>query len=101
VAEVESLDLVPWLWTTHPVSVGPGESAEQIVRQTLDHLTPGSVIALPLDDGGDAGSVVAALPAIIDQARHRGYEFVPLTYLPSASPEQSTAPPGDSAVSAR
>jgi peptidoglycan/xylan/chitin deacetylase (PgdA/CDA1 family)/GT2 family glycosyltransferase len=101
VAEVESLDLVPWLWTTHPVLVRPGESAAQIVRQTMDHLTPGSVIALPLDDGGDTGSVVAALAAIIDQARHRGYEFVPLTYLPSGSPGESSNPPGASAMPAR
>jgi peptidoglycan/xylan/chitin deacetylase (PgdA/CDA1 family)/GT2 family glycosyltransferase len=99
VTVVESLDLVPWLWTTHPEAVGIGSSAQQMVRQTMDRLTPGSVISLPLKDGDDQRSVVAAVPTIIDQARRRGYTFVALTYLPSGSPPEDSAPRSDGAVS--
>ncbi len=99
VATVESLDLVPWLWTTHPEAVASGSSAPQIVRQTMDRLTPGSVIALPLKDGDDQRSVVAAVPSIIDQARRRGYTFVALSYLPPGPPPEGSAPRGDDAVS--
>jgi len=99
VAVVESLDLVPWLWTTHPEAVASGSSAEHIVRQTMDRLTPGSVISLPLRDEVDGPSVVAALPAIIDQARRRGYTFVPLTYLPPGLQPESSAAEIDGAVS--
>jgi peptidoglycan/xylan/chitin deacetylase (PgdA/CDA1 family)/GT2 family glycosyltransferase len=99
VAVVESLDLVPWLWTTHPEAVASGSSAEHILRQTMDRLTPGSVISLPLGAEGDGSSVVAAVPTIIDQARRRGYTFVALTYLPPGSPPESSAPRGEGAVS--
>jgi peptidoglycan-N-acetylglucosamine deacetylase len=99
VAVVESLDLVPWLWTTHPEAIASGSSAEHIVRQTMDRLTPGSVIALPLKDGVDGCSVVAAVSTIIDQARRRGYTFVPLTYLPPGSSPEGSVPRSEGAVS--
>ena len=98
VAVVESLGLVPWLWTAHPEAIASGSSAKHMVRQTMDRLTPGSVIALPLDDGVDGRSVVAAVPAIIDQARRRGYSFVALTYLPPGSPPEGSAPGNDGAA---
>jgi len=99
VAVVESLDLVPWLWTTHPEAIASGSSTDHVVRQTMDRLTPGSVISLPVGDGVEGRAVVAAVPTIIDQARHRGYTFVSLTYLPPDTPPARSAPRAEDAVS--
>jgi hypothetical protein len=54
------------------------------VEETLDTLTPGAVIVL---DWADAGATATGVPAIIRQARRRGYKFVPLSIMPATSPE--------------
>jgi len=86
VATVLAMGLEPWLWTTHPRLARPGAGAARLVQETMDALTPGSVVALPVGDRRAAAEVLAAVPAIVDQARLRGYRLVPLTYLPSEDP---------------
>jgi len=81
VAVVAALGLEPWLWTTHPDVVRAGAGAAALAREVLDRLTPGSVVALPAGDAVADAEVAAALPGLIEEARRRGYEFVPLTYL--------------------
>jgi peptidoglycan/xylan/chitin deacetylase (PgdA/CDA1 family) len=55
---------------------------EEIARQALEGLRPGSIILLhdgrePRAAGmADASMTVAALPAILDRARAAGFEFV-------------------------
>ncbi len=82
VSMLEARGLQTWLWTTHPAPVPQGPDAGQIVQQAMDDLTPGSIIVLNVADGPRAQETATALPAIIGRARRRGYEFVPLTYLP-------------------
>ncbi|HTZ09047.1 MAG TPA: polysaccharide deacetylase family protein [Acidimicrobiales bacterium] len=83
VATVVALGMEPWLWTDHPDVASPGAGAAALVRRTMDRLTPGTVVALPLGDPVADAEVAAALPELVDEARRRGYTFVPLTYRPS------------------
>jgi peptidoglycan/xylan/chitin deacetylase (PgdA/CDA1 family) len=50
-------------------------SRDELVSAVIDQLVPGGIILLH-DGGGDREATVAALPAIIDAARARGYTFV-------------------------
>src|SRR3989454_2510176 len=66
----------------------PRHSAEQIAADVLAHLPPcapfdqgcGNIILLH-DGGGDRSEPVKALPLIIEGARARGFEFVPVYQL--------------------
>jgi peptidoglycan-N-acetylglucosamine deacetylase len=68
--------------------VNPRRSAEQIAEDVLAHLPPcqtydqrcGNIILLH-DGGGDRTETVKALPLIIDGARARGFDFVPVFQL--------------------
>jgi len=84
---LQAKDLEMWLWTTHPAPSPRGPTASQIVEQTLDDLTPGSVIVLDVTTPQRLDQTVAALPEIIREARKRGYEFVPLSYVSPAVPQ--------------
>jgi cellulose synthase/poly-beta-1,6-N-acetylglucosamine synthase-like glycosyltransferase/spore germination protein YaaH/peptidoglycan/xylan/chitin deacetylase (PgdA/CDA1 family) len=65
-----------------------GGSAEQITAAVLEHLPPcvvndqrcGNIILLH-DGGGNRAETVRALPLIIEGARARGFEFVPVYQL--------------------
>ncbi|MBI1741288.1 MAG: glycosyltransferase, partial [Candidatus Koribacter versatilis] len=66
----------------------PKHSAEQIAADIMAHLPPcqlydqgcGNIILLH-DGGGDRAETVKALPLIIEGARARGFEFVPVYQL--------------------
>jgi cellulose synthase/poly-beta-1,6-N-acetylglucosamine synthase-like glycosyltransferase/spore germination protein YaaH/peptidoglycan/xylan/chitin deacetylase (PgdA/CDA1 family) len=66
----------------------PRHSAQQIAADVLNHLPPcalydqacGNIILLH-DGGGDRAETVKALPLIIEGARARGFEFVPVYQL--------------------
>jgi cellulose synthase/poly-beta-1,6-N-acetylglucosamine synthase-like glycosyltransferase/peptidoglycan/xylan/chitin deacetylase (PgdA/CDA1 family) len=66
----------------------PKSSAEQIAADVLAHLPPcdpndqrcGNIILLH-DGGGDRAETVKSLPLIIEGARARGFEFVPVYKL--------------------
>lgn len=55
---------------------------DEIVRRTLDGVSPGSIVLLHDGDGynpdGDRLQTAAALPHIIDRLRDQGYEFATL-----------------------
>ncbi|MDQ6768894.1 MAG: polysaccharide deacetylase family protein [Gemmatimonadota bacterium] len=55
---------------------------EEIVKRTLEGVTPGSIVLLHDGDGynpdGDRTQTAAALPYIIDQLKTQGYEFATL-----------------------
>jgi peptidoglycan/xylan/chitin deacetylase (PgdA/CDA1 family)/GT2 family glycosyltransferase len=77
--------LQTWLWTSHPRTYPEHAPPDEIVAQTVDGLTPGSVLLL--HHGNDArGDAIAALPSVIDTVRERGYEFV---RLDAATPPDS------------
>jgi peptidoglycan/xylan/chitin deacetylase (PgdA/CDA1 family)/GT2 family glycosyltransferase len=75
-----------WLWTTHPLPAPTGPDAEGVARETMDALTPGSVLVLPPLNGDTAALALSALPVVVERARRRGYEFVTLSYLPAGLP---------------
>lgn len=56
--------------------------AEEIVKRTLEGVSPGSIILLHDGDGynpdGDRMQTAAALPIIIDRLKEEGYEFATL-----------------------
>ncbi len=66
----------------------PRHSAEQIAADVIDHLPPcatgdqlcGNIILLH-DGGGNRAETVRSLPLIIEGARARGFEFVPVYQL--------------------
>jgi peptidoglycan/xylan/chitin deacetylase (PgdA/CDA1 family)/GT2 family glycosyltransferase len=78
--EAEGLEL--WLWTTHPSPSAGVPTTDDLAQQVMDDLTPGSIIALDVSSASRAEEAIAALPAIIRGARRRGYELVPLTFVP-------------------
>ena len=55
---------------------------EEIVKRTLEGVTPGSIVLLHDGDGynpdGDRTQTAAALPLIIDRLKAQGYEFATL-----------------------
>jgi peptidoglycan/xylan/chitin deacetylase (PgdA/CDA1 family) len=55
---------------------------DEIVRRTLEGVTPGSIVLLHDGDGynpdGDRMQTAAALPHIIDRLKEQGYEFATL-----------------------
>jgi peptidoglycan/xylan/chitin deacetylase (PgdA/CDA1 family) len=55
---------------------------DEIVRRTLEGVTPGSIVLLHDGDGynpdGDRTQTAAALPKIIDRLKDQGYEFATL-----------------------
>ncbi len=65
-------DVDPRDWST------PGTSA--IYNNIVDHAQPGSIVLMH-DGGGPRGETLAALPAIIDTLRARGYRFETVTEL--------------------
>lgn len=73
----------------------PGVAA--IVQRTLDEVSKGNAdrsaqIVLLHDGGGDRSQTVAALPAIIDGLRARGYQLVPVSALVD-TPARAMMPP--------
>jgi peptidoglycan-N-acetylglucosamine deacetylase len=69
-------DIVTTLWTDDPGDYAhPG--ADVILQRTLDHLENGGIILL--HDG--IPETIDVLPAIIAEARKRGYEFVTVSEL--------------------
>jgi peptidoglycan/xylan/chitin deacetylase (PgdA/CDA1 family)/glycosyltransferase involved in cell wall biosynthesis len=75
VSMLQTLGLEIWLWTSHPHNLAPASCADDIVSQTTDDLTPGSVILL---HDTDRCQTVEALPEIIRIVRERTFRFVPL-----------------------
>ncbi len=78
--------------------IDPGDwkrpGADQIVQQTFRQLADPNPdrsenIVLLHDGGGDRSQTVAALPAIIDGLRERGYEIVPVGQLAGLAPVQT------------
>lgn len=75
--------------------------AEEIVAHTIAQITDpnpetrGQIVLLH-DSGGDRAQTVAALPALIDQLRDRGYQFVAVSTLAGLTPLQAmpALPPG-------
>ena len=66
------------LWTVDPQDWRTGRSAKTITDRVLGGLSPGAIVLLH-DGTANAPATVAALPAIIDGARRRGYCFGTLT----------------------
>ncbi len=83
-------------WTT-PIALSYGErtvgwslgvwdsdrpGVDEIVRRTIEGVTPGSIVLLHDGDGynpdGDRMQTAAALPQIIDRLKDQGYEFATL-----------------------
>jgi peptidoglycan/xylan/chitin deacetylase (PgdA/CDA1 family)/GT2 family glycosyltransferase len=96
--EADGLEL--WLWTTHPSPSPGGPTTDDLAQQVMDDLTPGSIIALEVASATGAAEAMAALPAIIRGARRRGYEFVPLTFVPAGVPPIAQEPGPDDPPSA-
>ncbi|MEI2618402.1 MAG: polysaccharide deacetylase family protein [Thermomicrobiales bacterium] len=59
------------MWTTDTMGWN-GATSSQIVQKTLDQATPGGIVLMHV---GAASQDAAALPAMIDQLRARGYRF--------------------------
>lgn len=56
----------------------------KIVRNVIDHVTPGSIVVLHLQGGPNAPETAVALPLIIEQLRAEGYTFVKVSDMLSS-----------------
>ena len=84
-------------YTNVGLHVDPGDwkkpGAQVIINETLNAVSSGNAeksqqIVLLHDGGGDRTQTIAALPAIIDGLRARGYKIVPVSELAGLSVEQ-------------
>jgi len=76
--------------------VDPGDwkrpGVQEIIDRTVEQVEAGDTtrsgnVILLHDAGGDRAQTVAALPAIIDQLKAKGYQFVPVSALAGLSPK--------------
>lgn len=72
----------PVLWTIDPQDWRETATPEGIAWSVISAAHPNAVILLH-DGGGDQWKTIAALPAIIDELRAAGYQFVALDQLPA------------------
>lgn len=70
----EENDEVVLYWSIDPLD-WQKPSRDELVLNVVSQLRPGGIILLH-DGGGDREATIAALPAIIDEARALGYTFV-------------------------
>jgi peptidoglycan/xylan/chitin deacetylase (PgdA/CDA1 family) len=67
------------IWDVDPVDWStPGSGA--VYSRVVGAVQPGSIVIMH-DGGGNRGGTLAALPAIIDTLRARGYRFATVTQL--------------------
>ncbi len=77
ISEATKLGMTQILWNVDPSDyLRPGSAA--IAARTLAAATGRGIVVAMHDGGGDRSQTVAALPAIIDGLRARGYHFVQL-----------------------
>jgi peptidoglycan/xylan/chitin deacetylase (PgdA/CDA1 family) len=74
---VHRLGYVSVRWTVDTLGWIPGQTPWAAARRVLDNLVPGQIVLMHLGERTDA----AALPAIIDGVRRRGYRLVTLSSL--------------------
>jgi peptidoglycan/xylan/chitin deacetylase (PgdA/CDA1 family) len=85
--ELRALKLLMVLWSVDTGDYAqPGTQA--IVQRALEGAHPGAIILMH-DAGGTRSETIAALPAIIDGLRRRGYQLVTVPRLVADDP-----PPG-------
>jgi peptidoglycan/xylan/chitin deacetylase (PgdA/CDA1 family) len=63
------------LWSVDPRDWQPGTTPQQIARNVLSAVRPGSIVILH-DGGGDRSATIRALPKIIKAIRRRGLRLV-------------------------
>ncbi len=73
-------DIRTVMWDVEPDTYFPND-AEEMVRHTLQNVRPGSIILLHPFCGDGCKAARAALPAIIDGLKERGYRFVTVGQL--------------------
>jgi peptidoglycan/xylan/chitin deacetylase (PgdA/CDA1 family) len=79
IATAAGLGMQTITWNVDPADwSNPGSGA--VYSRVVDAAQPGSIILMH-DGGGDRGGTLAALPAIIDTLRARGYSFATVTEL--------------------
>ncbi|MEL7564866.1 MAG: polysaccharide deacetylase family protein [Dehalobacterium sp.] len=75
------------LWTVSSKDWQKGVTAENIVKNVVNHIKNGDIIlfhdsgALFGKEGGDRSATVKALPTIIEKIQQKGYQIVPLKTL--------------------
>ncbi len=85
-ADVNRLGYVAVRWTVDSLGwegTSGGQSVQSVINRVLAAAQPGEIVLLHLGSNPDDGTTLdaAALPAIIDGLRARGYGFVTLQAL--------------------
>ena len=85
-ADVNGLGYVAVRWTVDSLGwqgTSGGQSAQSVINRVLAAAQPGEIVLMHLGSNPDDGTTLdaAALPAIIDGLRARGYSFVTLQAL--------------------
>ena len=74
---VHRLGYVSVRWTVDTLGWMPGQTPAGAVERVVEHLVPGEIVLMHLGERVDA----AALPAVVDAVRRRGYRLVTLSSL--------------------
>jgi peptidoglycan/xylan/chitin deacetylase (PgdA/CDA1 family)/sulfur carrier protein ThiS len=69
-------------WSVDPRDWRSSVSSQEVAREVLQNVEPGSIVLLH-DGGGDAGHTIRALPEIIRGIRKRGLGFVTIPARPA------------------
>lgn len=85
-ADVNGLGYVAVRWTVDSLGwqgTSGGQSVQSVINRVLAAAQPGEIVLMHLGSNPDDGTTLdaAALPAIIDGLRARGYSFVTLQAL--------------------
>jgi peptidoglycan/xylan/chitin deacetylase (PgdA/CDA1 family) len=78
-AAVNDAGLLAIQWDVSTGDPSPGQSAQAIIRETLAHVRPGSIILAHAN--GRGWHTAEALPTLIRELRARGYQFVTVEEL--------------------
>lgn len=96
-ADVNGLGYVAVRWTVDSLGwqgTSGGQSIQSVINRVLAAAQPGEIVLMHLGSNPDDGTTLdaAALPAIIDGLRARGYSFVTLQALSGQRPSRRDRP---------
>jgi len=80
---VAGMGVMPVGWTVTANDFGPEATSDSVYGRVMEAVHPGAIVELHLDGQSTDESTAAALPAIVNDLRARGYDLVTVPELAS------------------